>query len=456
MQSSAVEEETRVIPVKLNWKLVLFNTLKTLNLFKSNTDDDDVEKIHRQRLSTRLYLSLCSIVMVALVSYAALLSRTIILSKSKPSEHTYRDLYTRFFDTLKCPCSRATVQYNAFVHSQVSFHEVCQSQFISQEWINEVYHQNVSLNSPIDIRSTFSAFWQLVRSFCDLTKNTLTDALTDFNATLLITPAVQSQFMIETRIHSSLNFSLTSVVTNLKRNLNITRDLTLGDGLMSGLATNYRFFSNPLPDSDRYSIEVRPNTFADDCSCSNFAGCLQPAVLFESNDTLNGTNIVGMMFDCLPSDAALASSLECFFKSWCLSLIQNHLSINFTPDLLSGQSRFAQDTTLQTLIDELMIEQLRTTIDFSAYYAQCNPFYCTYSYSRRFDTQFIFILIASAFSGVSVVLRLISPFLIKLLFMIYDWKTKRNVVRIDNTPQSKNYRKSYDKVPVSINASSID
>ena len=457
MQSATVEGETQVIPVKLNWKLVLFNSLKALNLFKTNTDTDDgVEQKHRQRLSTRLYLSLCSIIMVVIVIYAALLSRTIILSKNKPSEHTYRDLYTRFPNTLNCPCSRATVQYNAFVHSQVSFHEVCASQFISQEWINEVYHQNVSLNSPIDMRSTFSAFWQLVRSFCNLAKNSATDALSNFNATLLLTPTVQSQFLIETRINSSLNFSLTSVVTNLKRNLNITRDLTLGDGLMSGLATNYRFYSYPSSSYVQYSIGVLSNTFADGCSCSNLAGCLQPTVLFEPNDTLSETNIAGMMFDCLPSDAALASSLECFFKPWCLSLIENQLSINFTPNLLSAQSRFAQNTTLQTLIDELMIEQLRTTINFSAYYAQCHPFYCTYSYSHRFDTQFIFILIASAFSGVSVILRLMIPHLIKLLFMINDRKTKRDAVRIDNTSPPKNYRKSCDKISVSINMSSLD
>ena len=191
--------------------------------------------------------------------------------------------------------------------------KVCSSQFITQEWINTIYSANVSYISPKDIRTTVSAFWQLVRFFCDSAKSILIDAYTDFNATYLLSPTVQSQLLIEVTIGISLNFSLTSALSNLKRNLLIVRGSTIGNGLFSGLATNYYFhLAEDFSIEENPSFELDANLFDNGCSCSNLNGCPQPAVIFLPNKTANWTTISGMIFDCLPLDAALASSLQCF------------------------------------------------------------------------------------------------------------------------------------------------
>ncbi|CAF2983201.1 unnamed protein product [Rotaria sp. Silwood2] len=423
---------------RLNCRIKFLQYVENLNLFESELDD--AEAIRRQRFATRIYLCMLSLLMISLIIYAAILPRTIIVKKYRLSEYQFIELDSHHSDTLKCPCTHVAQQYGEIVHANVIFHEVCQSQFISQQYINIIYGANVSFISPIDIRTTLSAFWQLVRSFCDLAKNTLIDAYTNFNATILLSTTVQSKFLIETKVETSLNFSLSSALNNLKRNLLITHETILGNGFMSGLATNYYMY---LPVTWQYLSApiIGVNSFADGCSCSNSNGCRRPAVIFETNGTSNWTNVMGMMFDCLPSDAVLASSLECFYDKSCLSLVQNHIPMNMRLQPLKTSSRFLPNFTIQTLLDKLMIEELTTTVLYSSYYTQCNPTYCTYSYTRRFDVLFIFTLTTSAFGGVSVVLRILAPLLVKLVLIIRAWKTRRNPITIDNDQRAASDRK---------------
>lgn len=345
-------------------RTMLLNFFKELNLFES--ESEDVRIIHHQRLTTRLYLILMSMFLIGLIIYAALLSRTFTITVSRPTEYKFKQLFDHFPETLQCPCSRISIQYHEFIRSQVIFHEVCQSKFITQEWIDTTYNANVTFISPNNIRTIISAFWQFVRFFCDLSKNILIDVYTDFNATLLVSPTVQSQVLIETKINASLNFSLNSALNSPKLNLLIVRESTIGNGSFSGLATNYYLhLASDWSIDDNPDFQIDANSFED--------GCPQPAVFFLSNETSNWTNIPGMIFDCLVSDAVLASSLQCFYETWCLSLIQWDVSINNRLQPLSLPSHFTHNTTLQTLLDALMLEYLSTTVNFSLYYTQCDP-----------------------------------------------------------------------------------
>ncbi|CAF4386382.1 unnamed protein product [Rotaria sp. Silwood2] len=105
---------------------------------------------------------------------------------------------------------------------------------------------------------------------------------------------------------------------------------------------------------------------------------------------------------------------------------------------LSVSSRFAQTATIEQLITELMIEQLTTTIDFSTYYAKCNPTFCTYSYTRRFDILFIITMVINVFGGLSTILSFLSPLLMKLIFKILKWKKKQKSIGNNDNQQLTN------------------
>ncbi|CAF4774972.1 unnamed protein product [Rotaria sp. Silwood2] len=255
--------------------------------------------------------------------YSALLSRTVNVTVHNPSEKKFKEIYDKYPDTLKCPCSRVSAQYSEFAYFQVTFHEVCNSEFVSQEWIDEVYGANVSFIPPNDVRTILSHFWQLVRSFCTLTNIYLIDASNEFNSSNLVSLSAQPQHIIETKINASLNFAINSAIINLKKNLLITRETILVNGQISSLGTNYFLYINLVRLLFYPPFDIRINTtyFSDGCSCENHNGCPRSAVVFESNETSNFENIPGMVFDCLPLDGALASSFACFYDSWCLSLI---------------------------------------------------------------------------------------------------------------------------------------
>ena len=394
------------------------NALKKLNLFES--DSTDVEIVRRERIATRLYIGLLSLSMIGIILYATFSKRTIMITVLQPPEQLFHSLDAHYSDTLRCPCSRVSIQYSEFVQSQVAFHEVCGSSFITQEWIDAIYAANVSFVSPTDIRTTSSAFWQLVRSFCSLSNNSLVDVEADINATLLLTPTVQSPHLIETKVETSRKFCFTSAVTSLQLNMRIAREMTLGNGLLSGLGTNAYFHTT---DQDSRQVFISPLILDDGCSCTNFDGCLRPAVYF-------GIAVPGIMFDCLPLDGMLASSLECFYEPTCLSLIQQLSSNASEPPSLANPSRFALNETLKTMILELMIEKWTISVLFSRYYARCSPTYCIYSYTRRFNIIYTVTLATSTFGGVSLLLRLMAPSFIKLVFSIYAWRQRRSSVNV--------------------------
>jgi hypothetical protein len=60
----------------------------------------------------------------------------------------------KYPETLSCPCSTATVLYQAFVSNTVTFHPVCSSVFVSQQWIEALYLPDASIYGVLDFRTT--------------------------------------------------------------------------------------------------------------------------------------------------------------------------------------------------------------------------------------------------------------------------------------------------------------
>ncbi|CAF2807961.1 unnamed protein product [Rotaria sp. Silwood2] len=436
MEQSSDVQSIELVSVKRSFIKAHLDYLQKFNLY--NSKSNDIDTIHRERLSTRLFVCSLFILMSSTIIYTALLSSTINVTVYNPSENKFREIYEKYPNTYTCPCSHVSVQYNKFAHFQITFHEVCKSEFISQEWIDTSYSANVSFIPPNDIRTILSHFWTFVRSFCALANVNVIDASNQFNSTNLVSRFVQPQHLIETKANATLALALNSTLNNLKRNLLLTREIILSNGLLSSLATNFFFYISFLEQSPFYSsidIGINATSFPDGCSCEKSNGCSRSAVIFESNATSHSIKVPGMMFDCLPLDGALASSLKCFYDSSCLSLIQNVSLTNMRPSLLSNHSRFKHNTTLMTLVDELMIEELIMTVVFSSYYSICNPKYCTYSYTHKFDILFMITFTTGAFGGVSILLRFIAPLMIKLIFKIHSMKRRNNSINVNNSNQ---------------------
>lgn len=419
-----------------NYQIGLRQFLNNLNLFQ--TSSTDPETIQQQKISTQVYLVLFILSIIGLTLYAALSLRTITVTKNNPSEVEFQRLYARYSSTIKCVCSRIAIPYSEFTRYDATFHEVCSSEFISQTWIDAVYVSNRRFLVPNDMRMTLSTFWQTIRMLCALMQKTKMAVLDDFTSTLMLTPETQPRWLLERNTKTALQFSLTNAIASLRRNLLFTQRSIVGNHLMSGLGTNFQFPSG-IYNSNVSSILVPvPNKLANVCSCWDLDGCSQAAVVFEMNETI----IPGMTFNCQPFRGILSSSLECFYQPWCISLLDQSLSMNITPmPLLIAESRFAHNTTIETLVEELMIEQWTNTTSFDLYYTQCDPTHCTYSYSERMNVAYVVTFIIAAFGGLSFALRLSIPLLVKLVFVIHKWLTRHRAAPHNDESAHRSSRK---------------
>ncbi|CAF3355003.1 unnamed protein product [Rotaria sp. Silwood2] len=275
-------------------------------------------------------------------------------------------------------------------------------------------------------------------------KENFIDAYTSFNSTFLFSTIAESRFSVDTKVKLSLNSFLDSAVSYNNRILFIARQTTVTNGLISSLGTNYYLVS---ADDETQLITGRlyvvANTFKDGCSCSDDRQCPQSVVLFGNNGTSIQTIIPGMIFDCLLLDGVLVSSLECFYDSQCISLLQDTFMMDTKVKPLSALSRFLPNVTIGKLLNELMIEELTTKIDFSSYYKKCNPAFCTYSYTHRFDILFIITTFISVLSGASTILKFISPILIKMILKIVKWKRQGESIGINQNQISSNDKRSF-------------
>ncbi len=82
-------------------------------------------------------------------------SQTITISHVTPV--IFNQLYLEHAETLSCPCSTITVPYKDFVSNTITFHPVCSSIFVSQQWIQALYFINASRYGVTDFRTTANA-----------------------------------------------------------------------------------------------------------------------------------------------------------------------------------------------------------------------------------------------------------------------------------------------------------
>ncbi|CAF4262465.1 unnamed protein product, partial [Adineta steineri] len=128
-------------------------------------DDDDVDAteqtnpqtiLKHQKYTTRLYVFLL-IVSLYMLLFTGLTKRESRQMKVTPiSSSIYYDLKDKYDDMLSCPCSNVTIPYEDFVNNTITFHPVCSSMFITEQWFAALYSTDASKHGVADFRTTAS------------------------------------------------------------------------------------------------------------------------------------------------------------------------------------------------------------------------------------------------------------------------------------------------------------
>jgi hypothetical protein len=152
----------------------LFRFLTQLNLF--NTYSTNAATIRREIITTRIYLVLLLSIFSVLVVYSAQKQLQNTVQVNNPSIKDYEYLIATYPDTLSCPCSEIAVPYSYFLTLTPIFHQVCSSDFVSDRWLSVLYRKVPSLYDPLDLRAIGHAQFELLRTLCESSKETIDSA----------------------------------------------------------------------------------------------------------------------------------------------------------------------------------------------------------------------------------------------------------------------------------------
>ncbi|CAF1552638.1 unnamed protein product [Adineta ricciae] len=376
-----------------------------LNFFQSNITDE--QTIRRQRYATRIYIILYVLTVFGIGLFAAFSPQLINDVIYFPTNLQFNKLMRKYSTTIQCLCSKIGIAYETFVHVDVQFHQVCSSRFVQKTWIDSIMQQQYQQSN---IRYHLAYFWQIIADFCHISNQTWIDVIINFGQSYILSPMALNEQVVQSQTKMALYNSISLAKTILKRDLLVIQRTTIENQFISGLTTNFYlgYLSNISQSS--HDPQMIPRIY-NNCSCLNRHGCPHPLVI----NTNSNNSIPGMIADCYMTDATLRSTLECYYNSTCFS--QLHEQSNVEVELLSSKANkyFLTNSTVQMLIDDIMIDDLNIKILFELFYQQCRPARCFYSYTKYFSLIDIITTIIGMFGPSAFILKLLMHFIVKFL-----------------------------------------
>jgi hypothetical protein len=134
-----------------------------------------------------------------------------------------------------------------------------------------------------------------------------------------------------------------------------------------------------------------------ECSCGTSSKCVQSSQ--------------GMMAGCYPLEALLQSTLQCFYNQTCIDPTNTFQALNASTSI---SSRFPINSTIESVLDKLMIEDYSINISYEKYFSQCQPVSCSYSYIGRRSILDVTSSIIVIYGGLAIIARLIVVLFLKL------------------------------------------
>ena len=139
------------------------------------------------------------------------------------------------------------------------------------------------------------------------------------------------------------------------------------------------------------------------------------------------------MAGCIPLDSMRQSTLECLYNQTCINMISLQPEISQPKSLNISLTRFLLNSTIGSIFDEsLFVESWQNKSNFENYFSACAPQSLSYSYQGRFHLGTILTLSLSAFGGLVIVWKLITPIFIKIFHVIK--RKKQSPSSVEQTP----------------------
>ncbi|CAF1486009.1 unnamed protein product [Adineta steineri] len=227
----------------------------------------------------------------------------------------------------------------------------------------------------------------------------------------------------------SLSTQLTQAMINdFTLSFSTIRKTTQSNALLSGQLTNY------------YLYTLRGNTYTSvtpysygNCSCGSTYTCKSQSSIVNYSNNRVYLYVPGIYIGCYIIEALLQSDLRCFYNQSCIDSLQPFLALSTRMNISALDRsllvRFVENSTIQEMVDELMIETWNSSIMYENYYNECQPSECSYTVETKNDAIYIITTLIGLVGGLITVLKLIVPRMVKLIaFCIRRHRMRQNAV----------------------------
>jgi len=423
----------------------VFKWLLSLNLFKSSETTTDQWILLVEKWTTRVYLFILLVTIIIFTVYTILVEQSETFVIHRPTVSRFERLTLDYQTTPYCPCTRISIKYENFVRVNIVLHPICSSSpYVvdpNDQWLTVAYEaSNHSFVWPMDVRKTFVAYWQTIRSFCAHSHSAIDDALELFASSSILTSQIESREYVLSETFSFLSRLQRTASVNFGRTLTIIHQTMSSNLIVSAWNTNFagkparRPYGGVAPFYGSFSSNyyAREND-TDWCICWLDKSCPVPvgiynypmivnytiteSVKYNLSEIRANTSINGLFTGCLPIDGVLVSSLECFYSSQCISL---HKSIMVELDLplldeTLLRKYFTKESTISDMINRLMVDEWTNETLYEQFYNTCAPLTCTYTVSTRYSFIYVATAILGFAGGLAGALRSIVPIVVLFL-----------------------------------------
>lgn len=294
-----------------------------------------------------------------------------------------------------------------------------------------------------DFRNFQKSFLQGFHQLCALAKETVDNSIMMFLASTMLVNRIMPRIQFDKEINVTLEQFMQNTPIRFAQTLDLIRTTTQGNALLGLFSSNWKiiqdgegmntsFISQP-----RGYIDPEQNT---SCSCATSQTCTMPAQIFVYHDEVHYT-LEGLILGCYSLETVLLSSLSCFYSMTCIHAYRQAVGIDYIDieeyhnttgqpvQLDDSLTRFNINDTIETMVYDMFIESWINNISYERFFNSCNPSYCTYKYYYRFDLLDLLTTFLSVYSGLSFGIRIIVPFLIKIIQKIRN-RFRVNVVAL--------------------------
>ncbi|CAF3916101.1 unnamed protein product [Adineta steineri] len=393
----------------------LKNYLITYNTFPSFPPSTDERQLQSERISTRVYIILLTLSLAILLLYNSLINITETVNDKAPTMTKYLELYSTYPQTLICPCTQISISYNRFLSIEYTFHQVCTSVFITQNWTNYLStsygDDDVYLD---DFRLTSSFTFQALSALCQLINQTVSNRLSQFYSSQYVSASVIPSEIFDPQARTLVDQYISSTTTDFLLSLTTIRNTTQSNALFTGLQTNYYFITqNDTQYPDPYVLAY------GNCNCSSSPKCVTQSSIYNYPDPTTLLSVPGIYLGCYVIESLLQSNLECFYNQTCIDQLQSYFSstslMNITALDESLSVKFRKNSTIEAVVDQLMMEQWNQTIMYDRYFNACKPFECTYTHQTKNQLIYIVTTLIGLLGGLITMLKLIVPRVVRFI-----------------------------------------